>query len=158
MNQILLECAFNSDQEDGGCRKFDKFKNYFVKSFLMQVFGAFAPSTATTSCTRGVWRGLVPPRVKVLTWMTLLGKLNTKDRLRRFRIINEELHPFCDENLETVNHLFYHCYLDWKVWCSILNWWDLNQCYRESPKQLFEAWIDVNLRVSQRNYGVPYSL
>ena len=59
MNQILLECAFNSDKEDRACKKFDKSENYFVKSFLIQVFGAFAPSTTATSCIGGVWIGLV---------------------------------------------------------------------------------------------------
>ena len=87
MNQILLECAFNSDKEDRAYKNFDKSKNYFVKSFLMQVFGAFAPSTTATSCIGGVWRGLVPPRVEVLTWMMLLSKPNTKDHFRTFKSI-----------------------------------------------------------------------
>ena len=72
MNQILSECVFTSDQENTTSWKFDKSKNYFGKSFLMQVFGAFAPSTTTTSCFGGVWKGLALARVELLTWMTFL--------------------------------------------------------------------------------------
>ena len=63
---------------------------FSVKSFLLQVhLEAHSPILAT-SFAKGVWWGLAPPRIEFLAWLVDLEKLNTKDHLRRFNILDAD--------------------------------------------------------------------
>ncbi|XP_072054910.1 uncharacterized protein [Arachis hypogaea] len=66
-----------------------------------------------------IWKGLVPPKVELFTWFILIGRVNTKERLRRFGIIegNDNLCVLCKKEVETVQHLFVTYEYSWQVWC-----------------------------------------
>ena len=42
------------------------------------------------NCTKRVWKGLGLLKPEILVWFVLLERLNTKDRLRKFNIVDEE--------------------------------------------------------------------
>ena len=48
------------------------------------------------------------PKSTFITWMALLGRLPTKDRLHRFGIQNDGLCVFCGTN-EDIQHVLFEC-------------------------------------------------
>ncbi|XP_020982428.1 uncharacterized protein LOC110273583 [Arachis duranensis] len=69
-----------------------------------------------------IWKGLVPPKVELFTWFILIGRVNTKERLRRFGIIegNDNLCVLCKKEVETVQHLFVTYEYSWQVWIGVV--------------------------------------
>ncbi|KAL4329156.1 hypothetical protein AHAS_Ahas13G0271900 [Arachis hypogaea] len=45
---------------------------------------------ASFSFIRTVWKGLVPPRVELFIWFALTERVNTKERLSRLGVVNQE--------------------------------------------------------------------
>ncbi|XVF42500.1 hypothetical protein PTKIN_Ptkin01aG0368500 [Pterospermum kingtungense] len=65
-----------------------------------------------------VWAGLAPPKVEALCWQILLGKVAVKSKLRKRGIsqINDGTCVLCQNEVESVNHLFFLCKTSRKVW------------------------------------------
>src|ERR1044072_3729804 len=57
----------------------------------------------------------------VSLWMTLKGRLPTRDRLVRFGIINETGCCLCGGD-ESIEHLFFTCRVTYKIWGDVLTW------------------------------------
>uniref|UniRef100_A0A7C8ZX61 Reverse transcriptase zinc-binding domain-containing protein n=1 Tax=Opuntia streptacantha TaxID=393608 RepID=A0A7C8ZX61_OPUST len=59
--------------------------------------------------------------VELMAWLALLGKLNTRERLVKKRIIPAELNKctFCSNHSEDINHLLLSCQISWRVWKAI---------------------------------------
>lgn len=89
----------------------DPYKNgtFLVKSYSSEL--AKADFNRLLKPIRGLWKGLVPYRIEILSCMAILGKLNTKSKLARLGIIELpcDMCVFCNEFLETVDRLFLHC-------------------------------------------------
>ena len=59
-----------------------------------------------------VWCKMAPPKVEMLVWFLVLGKLNTKDRLAQLNIIisNGDVScVLCNSHVESLGHLFVSC-------------------------------------------------
>lgn len=61
------------------------------------------------------------PRAKFILWMACHHRLATKDRLRRFGILQEDKCCFCSST-ETLEHLFFMCSTTRRIWDQILHW------------------------------------
>ncbi|XP_058783389.1 uncharacterized protein LOC131658071 [Vicia villosa] len=61
------------------------------------------------------------PRTNFILWLTLLGRLSTKDRLVRFGLIQDTNCCFCQQR-ETLQHLFFVCEFSSKIWEDVLQW------------------------------------
>ncbi|XP_029144884.1 uncharacterized protein [Arachis hypogaea] len=61
--------------------------------------------------TSAVWKGFVPPRVELLSWFVLVGRVNTKDQLCRLWVIDQQDNRclLCCKHVETTYHLFLGC-------------------------------------------------
>ena len=123
--------------------RFDASGSFSVKSFSLQVFRSAAPLLPIFDHAKVVWRGLAPPRVELLVWFILLERLNTKDRLRKFKCIPEEnsLCTLCLEDNESISHLFFSCPVAWRLWFNCMQWWNISFCYPSKPVDFFSAWI-----------------
>jgi len=68
-----------------------------------------------------VWKKLAPPKVELMVWLALMGKLNTKDMLARKGVISEDLNActFCSEQAEDIHHLLVNCQVSWNLWKTI---------------------------------------
>ncbi|QHO17244.1 uncharacterized protein DS421_10g310500 [Arachis hypogaea] len=77
-----------------------------------------AKDTTSYSFTHSIWKGLVPPKVELFTWFVLIGRVNTKERLSRFGILNQvDMRcVLCNRDIEQVHHLFLGCDFAWQVW------------------------------------------
>ena len=99
-----------------------------------------------------VWRGLCPPKAELLVWLLLLGRINTKDRLQRLSVLqNNDLRcVLCNSCDETIAHLFFTCDYTWRVWSFCCNWWGLTWVQSVYPRMNLESWSAVGLRGDQR--------
>ncbi|XP_058760750.1 uncharacterized protein LOC131634099 [Vicia villosa] len=61
------------------------------------------------------------PRAKFVTWMTCHGNLATKERLKRFGMLQTDHCGFCRAQ-ETIEHLFFECRVMKQIWSQILDW------------------------------------
>ena len=92
---------------------------FSVKSFY-QVLSMKSPTTMEEAAHR-LWKGLVPHRIEIFTWIALMEKLNTREKLANLNIIhpNENKCALCGLESESFPHLFLHCPVPRQVW----NWW-----------------------------------
>lgn len=59
------------------------------------------------------------PKVSFVTWMAILGRLNTRDRLRLFGISQSAECVFCKDSCENHNHLFFDYPFSSRIWTCI---------------------------------------
>lgn len=91
----------------------------------------------------GLWRGLVPHRIEIFTWLTFSGKLNTKDKLVRLAIINTSsnaLCVLCTTDQESCDHLFIHCPFGCLLWNWWLRTWNVQWASPSLVRAMFEQW------------------
>lgn len=101
-------------------------------------------------------KNVAPPKVQFLGWLALLERAKTGVLLHNMGIlpnVNDSLCHFCGDVPESVNHLFLHCGMVWKIWCEIHRWWSIYWVVPASIKSLFCWWRDGSLRRSKEFCG-----
>ncbi|KAH1233546.1 Short-chain dehydrogenase TIC 32, chloroplastic [Glycine max] len=84
------------------------------------------------------------PRAVICLWLACHKKLSTKDRLRRFRMIQSSDCSICNCADESINHLFFNCSGTREIWGNILDWLGRRHDPREWDMEL--AWIIENTK------------
>ena len=99
-----------------------------------------------------VWCMVAPPKVEMLVWFMVLGKLNTKDHLAWLNIINNDTMccVLCNNHEESIEHLFFSCKYAWQLWCTCFKKWMVNWAMLVDARSAFESWIVLKLSKSQR--------
>ena len=84
---------------------------------------------------------MAPPRAQLLVWFVLHGRLNTKERLFRFRFpqVEDELCVFCGEDY----HIIFGCRLSSSLWYFGCKCWNLAFCLPKDPMACFLTWMDA---------------
>lgn len=92
---------------------------FSVKSFNVEL--AKNDINGPQRLIQGLWRNLVPYRIEIFSWLALLGKLNTKEKLVRLGILEppDGLCTLCTNVIESCDHIFIHCPMASNIW----NWW-----------------------------------
>ncbi|XP_026385039.1 uncharacterized protein LOC113280655 [Papaver somniferum] len=67
-----------------------------------------------------VWKPAIPPKVNILMWCLIHGRLNTIDILQHKGMDLYNSCVLCGIGVETQEHLFLHCKIAYKIWSSIL--------------------------------------
>ncbi|XP_039000807.1 uncharacterized protein LOC120126781, partial [Hibiscus syriacus] len=70
---------------------------------------------------RIVWFPLHIPKLNIISWMAILDRLPTRNRLIKMGIASDELCILCNEIPENRNHLFVHCTYATSLWNTILS-------------------------------------
>jgi hypothetical protein len=65
-----------------------------------------------------MWKLSVPPRVHIFLWLFPSNKTLTRDNLAKRKNLDDKTCLFCNE-LESVNHLFFECYIAQSFWKCI---------------------------------------
>ena len=68
-----------------------------------------------------LWSSLVIPKHSVITWMAILNKLPTKDRLISWGIEVNGVCYLCQMDQETRDHIFFGCCFSRSIWDRILS-------------------------------------
>jgi hypothetical protein len=66
-----------------------------------------------------IWQSRLPHRIRVFAWLLTLDRLNTKEKLVRKNIIDDDCCPLCAGIAENRAHLFLTCPAAQAVWNTI---------------------------------------
>jgi hypothetical protein len=117
-NYIALAIQDRGTESDRSLwkQKEDSFKCSFSSSTTWQRIRTINPSC---DWYRGVWFSSATPKFSFITWLVFQNRLATGDKLRKWN--SEAWHScvFCDEELETRDHLFFSCPFSSQIWCSL---------------------------------------
>jgi len=67
-----------------------------------------------------IWSLETAPKIKVFMWKVLKGALAVEDRLRDRGSKNADGCLFCNEDIETINHILFPCHFARQVWALAL--------------------------------------
>lgn len=114
--------------------------NFSVKSATFEI--AKCSEFSNQDIIRGIWRGLVPHRVEVFVWLSILGKINSRSKLASIGVIppDQDICGLCQHHSETSSHLFLHCSWAWALWTWWLKLWNLSWVPPSSLKEMFHQW------------------
>ncbi|KAK2651892.1 hypothetical protein Ddye_011748 [Dipteronia dyeriana] len=67
-----------------------------------------------------VWQGVCLPNIEIFGWQLLRGRVMVKNVMQHFGLYPTPtlLCSWCNEDEETIDHLFIHCRWWWKLWTS----------------------------------------
>ncbi|XP_056686040.1 uncharacterized protein [Spinacia oleracea] len=91
------------------------------------------------------------PKSLFITWLAILNRLYTTDRLQAWGIQCFDQCVLCTDEKETVEHLFFECKFPSAVWSKLflqgvapkVTWWRV-MCYNKaSPKSMFITWLAI---------------
>jgi len=104
--------------------------------------------------SRWVWKNWAPQRVKFFVWLALKQRLWTADRRRRHGLDAHDNCWFCDQELETTNHMLVNCSFAKEIWWTVLSWMECS-CSFPEPMQLHQWWNHVRfMQVKERRRGL----
>lgn len=143
MAALALVCLSVND-EDSCVWALDKTGAFSVKSLSFEL--AKASLSQAQPCTfnwKKIWKGLIPPRVEIFTWLAVMGRLNTRSKLASLNIIPQEeiFCILCNEQTETSDHLLLHCDFSCKLWRWWLNLWGMSWVFPSNLKDALEQWV-----------------
>ncbi|MED6113242.1 hypothetical protein PIB30_118904 [Stylosanthes scabra] len=142
------------DQVDTLIWKHDNKCIFSVKSFVSVLYKNNNREVEPNmyAFAKNLWKGLVPPRVELLVWFVILGKMNTKDRLFEIGMIRDvdANCVLCDAEWESVYHLFFGCKASLAIWDEALNHWGVSWSSPGEMKGCFESWMGVQVRREQK--------
>ena len=86
-----------------------------------------------------IWKLSIPVKVKVFSWLLVLGKLNVHSKLQRrkpYQSLSLGWCTLCKKNNESIDHLFLHCDFSYSMWSNILKEFGLDWISPRSCKEL----------------------
>ena len=100
-------------------------------------------NVAVDSLASSVWMHTAPPKVEFMTWLALLGKLNTKEMLVRKGILPTEaiMCSFYSVQPESCDHLLLCCPVSWKVWQCIAHDLGIKVEAQSNFRQFYDWWM-----------------
>ena len=88
---------------------------------------------------RSIWNLIVPPKLGFFAWEASWDKVLTLDQLKRRGIPLVNMCFLCEENEETVDHLFIHCSRAKMLWDLFLAITDYNWVFPLTIRQVLIA-------------------
>nr|GEV93238.1 RNA-directed DNA polymerase, eukaryota, reverse transcriptase zinc-binding domain protein [Tanacetum cinerariifolium] len=72
------------------------------------------------------WIRHIPIKVNIFVWRLMLNKLPFRVNLDRRGIdVDSVLCHNCQADVETINYIFFSCYMALELWAKLARWWDL---------------------------------
>ncbi|XP_062093360.1 uncharacterized protein LOC133799353 [Humulus lupulus] len=101
---------------------------------------------------RRLWKSGVPYKIKVFGWLLFLDKLSVHENLQRrrpFHSLSPNRCANCNNNSESVGHLFLRCSFASIVWNKVLQEFGVGWCMPSSCAQLFLSHLEGGKRVTR---------
>ncbi|XP_074297995.1 uncharacterized protein LOC141628796 [Silene latifolia] len=73
-----------------------------------------------------VWHNWAVPKHRFIAWLVYMNALNTRHKLKRIGVSDSSLCCLCEQEEETVQHLFFDCAYSRRVMGGISEWLGLN--------------------------------
>lgn len=137
---LLDRVHFNPEVPDSFIWTPHKSGLFTVKSFSLEL--ARTSSGWHIVPIKGLWKGLVPHRIELFVWFSILEKLNTRAKLAHLGIIPpSEAHcVMCGTFTESSNHLLIHCSFAYHLWSWWLEVWGLQWAFPADLRSAFIQW------------------
>ncbi|KAL4304481.1 hypothetical protein GQ457_10G019910 [Hibiscus cannabinus] len=74
-----------------------------------------------------LWFPLHVPKHAIISWMTILDRLPTKDRLLRMGLEIDTRCVLCVDGIDSRNHLFFDCVFSRLLWEGILRLYNIHR-------------------------------
>ncbi|KAJ8759651.1 hypothetical protein K2173_009298 [Erythroxylum novogranatense] len=91
-----------------------------VKLHLSVIWKVIRPFACKVDWNRVVWCPLYIPRHSFFSWLALLNRLPTKDRLQSWGLVSEVTCVTCSDGSESRDHLFMGCSYAHIIWKELL--------------------------------------
>ncbi|XP_050217477.1 uncharacterized protein LOC126668315 [Mercurialis annua] len=85
------------------------------------------PTEPVIPWTSIVWFKGNIPRFSFITWLALMNRLLTRDKLFKWKVIQDEKCCFCNTASESINHLFFECSYSRGIWNRLLADMNINR-------------------------------
>ena len=99
--QLLLSpVCLSTKEKDSFSWTMNKRGDFSVKSMSTALVSAPSQSVPPYANWMKIWRGVIPPKVELFTWLSIRGKKNTRAKLARLNIIaaDASLCPLCQSH------------------------------------------------------------
>jgi hypothetical protein len=89
--------------------------DYIIKTCSLLIDRILNPGLKTFKAL--IWQKGIPPKVQYFLWLDVQNRLCIKDFLlcRNIIPVDQAFCIFCENEIETSNHLFFHCRPVWKL-------------------------------------------
>ncbi|XP_050217749.1 uncharacterized protein LOC126668603 [Mercurialis annua] len=87
---------------------------------IQNAWKTFRPATGKVSWWRLIWSPGLVPRHSFIVWLAIKKKLRTKDKLRRWGCVGNDICVLCGEETETIEHLFFSCQVSAIIFQKVL--------------------------------------
>ncbi|XP_058783429.1 uncharacterized protein LOC131658112 [Vicia villosa] len=92
------------------------------KFTMKTMYDKLIPDVPTVSWSRLIQHNQERPRAIVSLWLACQDRMATKVRLKRIRLLQNDLCSFCNEAPEDFNHLLIDCRIGSEVWKNVIQW------------------------------------
>jgi len=118
-------------------------RGFSVKNLMNEAEKINNGAAVCDSIVGTVWKKIAPPKVEFMLWLTLLGRLNTRDMLVKKGMLPQQDNwcGFCAEQPETIDHLLFQCQISWQVWRNIAEALRVQIDREMNFRQLYEKWM-----------------
>ena len=106
-----------------------------------------------------VWKLNISVKVKVFTWLLVVGKLSvhsTLQKRRPYHSLSPSWCVMCKKDNETIDHLFLHCDFSLRLWSNILKDFGRDWVISRMSKDLICLGKDCSLTRKENSYGRWY--
>lgn len=144
LNEALGSTCLSVKNEDSVVWALDKSGSFSVKSLSFELAKASANQAQPPAFNwKRIWKGLIPPRVEIFTWLAVMGRINTRSKLASINVIPQEesICILCNAQSETPNHLLLHCIFSYKLWSWWLELWGMSWVFPSNLKDALEQWM-----------------
>ena len=91
------------------------------------VWSSIRPKHEKVSWNKLVWSSLNVPKHSFISWMAILNRLSTRDKMREWGIVIDGKCELCHNEMESRNHIFFRCSFSQEVWREVLRMGGLNR-------------------------------
>ena len=87
---------------------------------------------------RQLWEIKIPPTALAFSWRLLWDRLPSKENLiRRQIVLQNDLCPFCQSQVESASHLFFSCHKIMPLWWEFYSWVKEVRALHSNPMENF---------------------
>lgn len=130
----------NIIEQAGGWGHFTPKGKYSIKAMYLHL----KPNIEDVQWKRVIINNAASPKSLFITWLTLLNRLYTKDRMTRWNIPCDPTCNLCQQENESVQHLFFQCDYSNQVWTEILKLLKYNRSIRDWEQEV--EWVGQQCR------------
>ena len=94
----------------------------------------------SSSSPTPIWNNFCPPKIEIFVWNLLKERVLVHEVMIRFGLTlnSNSACSLCNNQLESIDHLFLHCKWSWNLWVEGMSWWNVSTC----PNLKLLSWWD----------------